>query len=278
MPLFRQRMGAFLADNERGNRIGIRLCLGQESKQPIFRLKRSHADGHFFGSLELPMADYPELAKDTWANFRALTKPNDSRCFDGRFLLLPPEGLSVISDIDDTIKISEVFDTKRLLHNTFLKEYADVPEMAALYRHWAESRHAAFHYVSASPWHLYPFLAEFLSARQFPPGTFHLRHFRLMGSDLVGTLRPSRRVKARHARELLERFPHRRFLLVGDSGESDPAIYVSLARRFPRQVARIFIRNVTGEPPSANRWKRTFAGLPTTQWQVFTSTGEICDP
>lgn len=45
--------------------------------------------------------------------------------------------------------------------------------------------------------------------------------------------------------ELMERFPERRFRLVGDTGEGDPEIYRRLAQRFPHQVEEIVIRDVT---------------------------------
>ncbi|HVT83192.1 MAG TPA: App1 family protein, partial [Phycisphaerae bacterium] len=117
-----------------------------------------------------------------------------------------------------------------MLRKTFLEDFACVPEMSALYRKWQTTRWAAFHYVSASPWHLYPFLSEFLSEQQFPYGTFHLRDFRLMIGALHRTFRPSRRIKMAHCRALMRTFPQRQFILVGDSGESDPKIYARLFR------------------------------------------------
>lgn len=42
-------------------------------------------------------------------------------------LIEPREGISVISDIDDTIKISEVLDKVRLLANTFIHDFKVVP-------------------------------------------------------------------------------------------------------------------------------------------------------
>ena len=51
---------------------------------------------------------------------------------------------------------------------------------------------------------------------------------------------------------IIQTFPDSRFLLVGDSGEQDLELYVSLAEQFPRQILGIFIRDVTTpERPSA---------------------------
>ncbi|KAI8050230.1 hypothetical protein BDF22DRAFT_745557 [Syncephalis plumigaleata] len=45
--------------------------------------------------------------------------------------------------------------------------------------------------------------------------------------------------------DIFNDFPHRRFILVGDSGEKDPEVYAEIARRFPDRVACIFIHDVT---------------------------------
>jgi hypothetical protein len=288
-PLFRERVGAFLADNERGSRIEIQVGPAR------FQLKKSRADGHFEGMLNLPgelvnplfekaerkarrATRREETGGDSslkWLTFRAVTRATDERRFDGKVLFLPPEGLSVISDIDDTIKVTEVLERKKLLRNTFLKEFRAVPEMAALYRRWARGRGAVFHYVSASPWHLYPFLSEFLAAQGFPMGTFHLRDFRLVPGSFRKALVPSGRVKLRHVRSLLTRFPRRRFILVGDSGESDPELYGNVAREFPGQVEKIYIRNITGEAEKGVRWRKVFRGLRAEQWEVFEDAAGI---
>jgi hypothetical protein len=42
-------------------------------------------------------------------------------------LIQPRQGISVISDVDDTIKISEVLDKVRLLANTFIYPFRPVP-------------------------------------------------------------------------------------------------------------------------------------------------------
>ena len=99
-----------------------------------------------------------------------MLRRGDTRRFTGRVQLVEPQGRSVISDIDDTIKITGVGDPQAMLANTFLRPLRPVPGMATLYRQWAD-RGAVFHYVSASPWQLYAPLADFLAAEQFPAGT-----------------------------------------------------------------------------------------------------------
>src|SRR5262249_31885826 len=156
-----------LADNNRNQRIQV--SLGDR----IFSLRKSRANGHFHGNLEIPDNQLPQIPTSAghWITFRALTKKDDPRIFDAKVLLLPDTGLSVISDIDDTLKISEVTDRRKLLHNTLLNVFACVPGMSDLYQLWQKQFDAAFHFVSASPWHLYPCLSEFLHAQHFPAGS-----------------------------------------------------------------------------------------------------------
>ena len=92
--------------------------------------------------------------------------------------LIDERGVSVITDIDDTIKITAVTNRRELLMNTFLREFRAVSGMAELYRRWATGG-AAFHYVSSSPWQLFSVLSEYTETEAFPAGSMHLRSFRL---------------------------------------------------------------------------------------------------
>jgi phosphatidate phosphatase APP1 len=192
----------------------------------------------------------------------------------GQAYLIPPTGLSVISDIDDTLKHSHVACKQTLLANTFLRPFETIPGMAGIFRDWwAEG--AAFHYVSSSPWQLYEHLAEHLVSEGFPTGSFHLRHFRLRDHLLRRLLMLRRSGKLGVIRSLLKRFPRRRFLLVGDSGEHDPEIYGALARRYPQQVARILIRQLAGERDTLRRYARAFRGVDPARLKLFEDAGEL---
>ena len=92
---------------------------------------------------------------------------------------------------------------------------------------------------------------DVLPAAGFPPATYHLRRVRLKDSSILSLLADPLKAKLPLIESLFTDYPHRTFVLVGDSGERDPEIYGELARRHPDQVARIFLRDVTGEP--ANR-------------------------
>ncbi|KAI1317526.1 hypothetical protein EDD11_008333 [Mortierella claussenii] len=156
--------------------------------------------------------------------------------------LIDPEGISVISDIDDTIKETNISAGARIiLRNTFLKDMQDVPGMADVYKQWWKHG-AAIHYVSNSPWQLIPSLLDFFHSYKFPPGSAHLR---LHDGVLKSYFATPGEHKRKTIREILTDFPDRKFILIGDSGEIDMEIYAEMAMEFPDQIFKIFIRDIT---------------------------------
>ncbi len=271
--IFAERARAFVADNERGKQVRIRL--GGKT----YALGESGPNGHFHGRLQLTAAEVEALRRTSanrrCANFQAVMRPEDSRVFNGRVHLIEAAGISVVSDIDDTVKITEVRDRKALLANTFLRPFRSVPGMAEVFASWAKTRGVTFHYVSASPWQLYVPLRGFLWDAGFPAGTFHFKLFRWKDRSFFNLFDSPETYKLAAVEPILRQFPKRRFVLVGDSGEEDPEAYGELARRHPGQVARILIRDVTGESHDAHRYQTAFKGLPQSLWRVFREAREI---
>ena len=270
--IFNERARLFLVDHERRKRVVVRIAGN------TFTLDKTKADGGFSASVIIRQVDL-DLGKSKLGRerveFSAVVPASDKRSFIGEAFLLEDHGLSVISDIDDTIKITQVRDRHATLRNTFLREFEPVPGMATVYQTLARSNHATFHYVSASPWQLYTPLSEFIRSNGFPSGTFSLKKFRWKDRSFLSLFSDPEKYKAAVMEPLLKQSPHRRFILIGDSGERDPEIYGRLARKYPRQVYRIFIRNVTGEPAEAERYRRAFEKVPEKSWQVFHDPAEI---
>jgi phosphatidate phosphatase APP1 len=178
--------------------------------------------------------------------------------------VLRDTGISVISDIDDTIKISEVPAGKKiLLRNVFLRDYVDAPGMAERYRAFGDD--VMFHYVSGSPWQLYKLLGEFLvGERSFPEGAFHMKDvrknllereswhdFKNFAAGDEATLVQ----KVGQITRLFENLPEREFILIGDSGEKDPEVFREIKKTFGPRVREIIIRDVVDErsKPTPNR-------------------------
>ncbi len=270
---FVERAQFFLVDNKRRKKISIQL--GDQT----VKLTASAPNGHFSARLRFSPEELRRLGLPAGSNapvfFRTVTADQRVHSYAGEIYLLPEEGLSVISDIDDTIKISQVLDRKALVRNTFCRPFQPVPGMAAVYQEWAKSAGAQFHYVSASPWQLYEPLAEFVRSNKFPEGSFHLKLFRIKDHTFFDLFRSPEQYKLGVIGPMLDRFPKRRFILVGDSGEKDPETYGALARKHPEQILKIFIRDVTREPPESLRYQQAFRGLPEQIWKVFKEPAEI---
>ncbi|KAF1796566.1 hypothetical protein FB192DRAFT_1405138 [Mucor lusitanicus] len=172
-------------------------------------------------------------------------KPNSKKSFSpnyGIVSLIEPVGISIISDIDDTIKDTQILSGARtVLSKTFFELPQGVSGMADAYMAWY-TQGASFHYVSNSPFQLMPMLERFLRDSQFPPGSMHLRDDGKLLSRLVETPGQAKRDAIL---KILADFPQRRFVLIGDSGEIDLEIYTRIASEFPDQILKIYIRDVT---------------------------------
>lgn len=262
------RLNLLLADNKGGRRLVIDLA-GKS-----YTLPATGADGHVMAQLTVPVADLSREAKDGKATFTARLDRRDARLFSGTLLLVQPEGRSVISDIDDTIKITHVTDTSRMMQATFAKPFEAVPGMARAYRSWA-AEGTPIHYVSSTPWHLYRPLVEFLDAAGFPAATATLKKIRLKDSSIANILADATTTKPPGIEAIVQAYPRRTFVLVGDSGEKDPEIYASFMRRYPARIERILIRNVTGAKAADTRFTAAFAGLDPTRWRLFDDAAEL---
>lgn len=269
--VFQLRVQGFLAEPQRAKQIVVRI--GGTSEQ---MLRKSRRNGHFRGTCLLA-SDEIERVPMCWSGagqgtgtirVEVILPDGDERRFAVHVQLVPRTGVSVISDIDDTIKVSEVAHRGRLLHNTFLNPFVAVPGMAELYQQWA-AEGAAFHYVSSSPWQLYGPLSDLFNAANFPAGSFHLRSIRFRDPSVLRLFVSRKRNKSHVIRTIFRIFSGRRFVLVGDSGERDPEIYGAIARKFPRQIERILIRRVAGRRWTRQRCRRAFRDIPRDRWQTF---------
>jgi len=249
--LFRERIGWFLVDNERGKRVSV--YIGDSS----FPMPPTGKDGHFRGRILLNKNKANALAVDGWLPLYA---QEGSRRFHGGVHLTPDDGWMVVSDIDDTIKVTEVKSKKKLLANTFVRPFRAVKGMSEMYGALKEQG-ATFHYLSAAPWPLYPTYSAFLRDQGFPPGAFSMREFRMKDRRIQNIFRSPKRHKKDALQRLLNRYPKKRFILVGDAWENDPEVYGAIARKRPDQVRRVIIRLGSGDGWTERRAARAFRGI-----------------
>ncbi len=273
-----RRIAPFVSDGAKGRRIFLQLGDGA---QRLLLPCKTRSNGHFLQTLHVPdslIERYvePPPGRDLAGRVRTTFVAADAEFASAESVLhlLPRRGLSIISDIDDTIKESEISDRRQLLANTFMRPFRTVPGMAEVYREW-EARGACFHYVSSSPWQLYLPLADMLASDSFPIGPVHLRYFRLRNHMLQRMVRIKRSGKATTIKRLIHGMPFRQFILVGDSGEKDFEIYRGIANRFSEQILAVLIRNLPHRPLPSEKIQKFRQAHPRVVCQTFATTAEL---
>lgn len=162
-----------------------------------------------------------------------------------------------ISDIDDTIMISysatiirrlkELFSFNPLRRKLF-------PGVAEHYRllslsHTTSDAPNPFFYVSSSEWNLYDYLQDVFRNGRLPEGAFLLSQAKRW-FELIKTGRTKHQGKLLRVMRILDCFPSQQFILLGDNTQSDPVIYTEIARKHPKRIRAVYIRNVF-EPKAA---------------------------
>ncbi|CAF3375956.1 unnamed protein product [Rotaria socialis] len=187
----------------------------------------------------------------------------------GEVFLCDDNGISVISDIDDTIKITGVSKISTVLRNTFSGEFKAVPGMSERYRHYELIYNATFHYLTASPDQFYPFLREFFERDRFPLGSYHMRHFTWFDSNFFKFFASKSfiRQKTKILNMFFQQTRKRNFILIGDAFQKDPEIYANIYQNYPERILKVFIR--TPEKSIGNRLEQVFEHIPKHKWATF---------
>ncbi|MGE0700490.1 MAG: App1 family protein [Hyphomicrobiaceae bacterium] len=267
-PTFDERCALMLGDNRPGRRVVVTVADSDHILPPTDRF------GQFRGMVLLPDAVAQTFVKDGRIDLAARLGPRDQRRFAGHALLIPDEGVSVISDIDDTVKVTHVSSRRRMMALTFLEAFEAVSGMAERYRQWVAAG-ASLHFISSSPWPLYEPLSSFLAGAGFPPATTTLKNVALRDRSIRNLLAKATKTKPPAIDAILRDFPRRRFVLVGDSAENDAEIYVDAALRHPGRVSRILIRDCGGRRGGLERARRALGGLDPALWQIFSRAEDL---
>jgi hypothetical protein len=149
------------------------------------------------------------------------------------------DSLVLVSDVDDTVKITNVLDRDDLLKGAISESlFAGMPE---LYRHLLGTNSCAerLKFMSGSPSILNHKVAELLNEGHFPAHELTLRSVTEFFFSSV------RAYKTKHMAELYGASSST-FILIGDDTESDPEVYAAFADARPAAVLAIYIHRITG--------------------------------
>ena len=162
-----------------------------------------------------------------------------------------PARFGVITDIDDTIMVTGV-TTKfkwRVLLNTFFKnpwKRRSFEGFSVFLTDLSSKGSNPIFYISNSPWNMFYYLRSFIEHLKFPRGVLILRD---ISWSIFRRKKIEKKNKFKEIEKMMQVFDDLPFVLIGDSGEVDTDIYLSIARRYPERILSIYIR----ELPSAKR-------------------------
>ncbi|MBC9820058.1 App1 family protein [Terrabacter sp. MAHUQ-38] len=152
----------------------------------------------------------------------------------------------IISDIDDTVITTMLPRPMIAAWNTFVlrgKTRRAVAGMAPMYRRILSAHPGApIVYVSTGAWNTTPTLTRFLLENGFPLGPLLMTDW---GPTNTGWFRSGQDHKRTCLHRLARDFPRITWLLVGDDGQHDPALYSEFAEARPDHVDAVCIRHLS---------------------------------
>ncbi len=174
-----------------------------------------------------------------------LRLPELNAAANAHVLVPPPDAaFGVISDIDDTIVVSNATSLLGMARSVINNAAARLPfeGIAELYRALSVERNPIF-YVSSSPWNLYELLDDFMEINGIPHGSLLLQDWGIDETTLI--LDSHMDHKLVQIQTLMDYYPEMKFVLIGDSGQRDPEIYLRVIQAHAGRVVAAFIRDVT---------------------------------
>ena len=154
--------------------------------------------------------------------------------------LVPSEGLTIVSDIDDILRVTKIYQPKEGLLNSFARPFTPWMNMPDIYANWSKSLpDFHFHYLTTTPEQVTRNYMEFIY-NTYPGGSFDTRPLNF--SDVNATLS----IRKALLNKVFQTFPKRKFILVADTSNSDVMrAYPQMVTDFPGQVQCIFLRNTS---------------------------------
>ncbi|KAK4943780.1 hypothetical protein LTR10_016683 [Elasticomyces elasticus] len=154
--------------------------------------------------------------------------------------LVSDQGFTIISDIDDILRVTKIYEPAQGILNTFARPFTPWLNMPDIYANWSTSiPNMHFHYLTTTPEEITRNYMNFIYAT-YPGGSFDTRPLNF--SDVSATLS----IRKFLLDKIFQTFPNRKFILVADTSNSDVMRdYPEMATDFPGQVQCIFLRNTS---------------------------------
>lgn len=158
----------------------------------------------------------------------------------------------IVSDVDDTIKVTDVLNKKNAIYNALFSKaaFSGMPE---LYRQ-LENSETLFFYISGSPKMIEEKVSNFLDFNNFP-----------QRANLIlkqGISSPTYDFKVAAITKLIQAENPDKVILIGDDTEFDPEVYQTISKSFPNKVESIYIRAIQDRQlPKMEMMKNFFSSV-----------------
>ncbi|KAJ7876802.1 hypothetical protein B0H13DRAFT_2054748 [Mycena leptocephala] len=186
--------------------------------------------------------------------------------------LVPTDGLTIISDIDDILRVTKIYEPKEGLLNSFALPFTAWMNMPEIYANWSKTLpQLHFHYLTTTPEQITRNYMQFIYAT-YPLGSFDTRPLNF--SDVSATLS----IRKFLLDTIFQTYPQRKFVLVADTSNSDVMKdYPGMATDYPGQVQCILLRN-TSATDSGDKFPYDtsgFKGLNQSMYMFFTVPDDL---
>ena len=207
-------------------------------------------DGYFRFSIPL-QTTFQDNAESGWKKMEVELNHEGKSVKRTTEILRPYDGkLAFISDIDDTFLISHTNNLFKKLYVLLWRNVNDRKIFEDVTVHYQQLSKAgqengetnAFFYVSSSEGNLYNFIEHFTKIHRLPKAVIKLKTIKTSLSDFLFTGRGSHNHKFQKIKEIIEFYPHLKFVLLGDDSQADPTIYEQICKTFPQNIKAIYIR------------------------------------
>jgi phosphatidate phosphatase APP1 len=173
---------------------------------------------------------------EVWAEAEVVIPPNDAN-------------FGVISDIDDTVVLTHATSFLKMARMVFLgnaRSRLPFPGVAAFYQALRKGEAGncdnPIFYVSSSAWNIYDLLIDFLEHNDIPGGPLLLADYGLDQTSFPFASHDTH--KMTQIKQILDTYPDLPFILIGDSGQRDHAIYQQVNYDYPGRIRAIYLRDV----------------------------------
>jgi hypothetical protein len=222
----------------------------------------------------LPIQQNGLLAGNETSNVQRLNVyTNGTNTGNATAFLVPTQGITFISDIDDILRVTKIYDPKEGLLNSFARPFVQWENMPEIYANWSRSlpNSTHFHYLTTTPEQATRNYMDFIY-KTYPGGSFDTRPLNF--SNIQATLS----IRMFLLTKVFETFPQRKFVLVADTSNSDVMKdYPQLAHTYPNQVQCIFLRNTSATDP--DMWfpynTEGFKGLNNKSYMFFRHANDL---